>query len=178
MNAFGSNVSQVENDGSLEDLNNMPRSRKAKRAKNIEKASKAKAETVETNPEVVSEVEKVILEEPIPLVKEPVIEKGSGPDEEVTPPQQDEKGSKSEKKTGKAKVKKFSQKQKDQIASEFDEASIDTSHCCAICKVEFHSKNKLFDHLKKTGHSIFLPSSQAATKIKEKEPKKKGAKNR
>lgn len=162
----------------------MPRSRKARRAKNIEKASKAKAEKVETNPEVAEvvpgddEVEKIVLEEPIPLEKEPMIEKDSGPDEDVIPPQKDNKDSKSEKKTGKAKVKKFSQKQKDQITSEFDETSIDTSHCCAICKVEFLSKNKLFDHLKKTGHSIFLPSSQTAIKVKEKEPKKKGSKNR
>ena len=28
----------------------------------------------------------------------------------------------------------------------------DLSHCCAMCKSEFPSKNKLFEHLQKTGH--------------------------
>jgi len=27
---------------------------------------------------------------------------------------------------------------------------------CAVCKAEFSSKNKLFTHLKNTGHSIYL----------------------
>ena len=34
----------------------------------------------------------------------------------------------------------------------------DTAHCCVTCKSEFSSKNKLFEHLKKTGHSVYLPT--------------------
>lgn len=33
----------------------------------------------------------------------------------------------------------------------------DLNHCCVTCHSEFPSKNKLFDHLKKTGHSVFIP---------------------
>ena len=34
----------------------------------------------------------------------------------------------------------------------------DTSNCCVTCKSEFPSKNKLFEHLKKTGHSVYIPN--------------------
>ncbi|XP_023713336.1 dnaJ homolog subfamily C member 21 [Cryptotermes secundus] len=33
----------------------------------------------------------------------------------------------------------------------------DLNHCCVTCGSEFPSKNKLFDHLKKTGHSVSIP---------------------
>lgn len=35
----------------------------------------------------------------------------------------------------------------------------DVDHFCVVCKSEFSSKNKLFDHLKKTGHSVYLPDT-------------------
>lgn len=40
---------------------------------------------------------------------------------------------------------------------------IDVSHVCVTCKSNFISKNKLFDHLKKTGHSVLV--SQANQKL-------------
>lgn len=42
------------------------------------------------------------------------------------------------------------------------EGEIDTSHCCVCCKAQFPSKNKLFEHLKKTGHSVYLPQNSGA----------------
>ncbi|XP_018570989.1 dnaJ homolog subfamily C member 21, partial [Anoplophora glabripennis] len=36
---------------------------------------------------------------------------------------------------------------------------IDTDHNCITCKSSFPSKNKLFDHLKKTGHGVYIPSN-------------------
>jgi DnaJ family protein A protein 5 len=33
----------------------------------------------------------------------------------------------------------------------------DINRCCVTCQSEFPSKNKLFDHLTKTGHSVFIP---------------------
>ncbi|OAD56790.1 DnaJ like protein subfamily C member 21 [Eufriesea mexicana] len=33
------------------------------------------------------------------------------------------------------------------------------AHRCITCKVDFPSKNKLFEHLKKTGHSVYIPNS-------------------
>ncbi|XP_069688020.1 dnaJ homolog subfamily C member 21 [Periplaneta americana] len=38
----------------------------------------------------------------------------------------------------------------------------DSNHCCVTCHSEFPSKNKLFDHLKKTGHSVYIPRSTTA----------------
>nr|XP_033340230.1 dnaJ homolog subfamily C member 21 [Megalopta genalis] len=35
----------------------------------------------------------------------------------------------------------------------------DLAHCCITCKSEFSSKNKLFEHLKKTGHSVHIPNT-------------------
>jgi DnaJ family protein A protein 5 len=40
----------------------------------------------------------------------------------------------------------------------------DLNHCCVTCRSEFPSKNKLFDHLKKTGHSVFIPHLVGTTK--------------
>ncbi|KOX70672.1 DnaJ like protein subfamily C member 21 [Melipona quadrifasciata] len=44
----------------------------------------------------------------------------------------------------------------------------DLAHCCVTCKVEFSSKNKLFEHLKKTGHSVYIPGSMKNKKNQEK----------
>ncbi|KAK9306439.1 hypothetical protein QLX08_002940 [Tetragonisca angustula] len=44
----------------------------------------------------------------------------------------------------------------------------DLAHCCVTCKVEFPSKNKLFEHLKKTGHSVYIPGSMKNKKNQEK----------
>lgn len=49
-------------------------------------------------------------------------------------------------------VTKKSKKQ----AGKVDEAPVDLNHCCATCKSTFSSKNKLFAHLKKSGHGVFL----------------------
>ncbi|XP_063227830.1 dnaJ homolog subfamily C member 21 [Bacillus rossius redtenbacheri] len=35
----------------------------------------------------------------------------------------------------------------------------DVEHCCVTCRCEFPSKNKLFDHLKRTGHSVYIPGA-------------------
>jgi DnaJ family protein A protein 5 len=40
----------------------------------------------------------------------------------------------------------------------------DLNHCCVTCRSEFPSKNKLFDHLEKTGHSVFIPHLVGTTK--------------
>lgn len=50
--------------------------------------------------------------------------------------------------------------------------NIDLTHNCAICKQTFSSKNKLFDHLKKTGHSTALPQQVASGNKKPKRTKK------
>ncbi|CAK9806509.1 DnaJ homolog subfamily C member 21 [Anthophora quadrimaculata] len=50
----------------------------------------------------------------------------------------------------------------------------DLAHCCVTCKAEFPSKNKLFEHLKKTGHSVYIPHSIKNKKNQEKLTKSKG----
>lgn len=58
-------------------------------------------------------------------------------------------------------------KQSDSTKSKED---LNTDLVCAVCQNKFPSKNKLFIHLKSTGHSIYLPNSASA--LKEKESKK------
>lgn len=48
----------------------------------------------------------------------------------------------------------------------------DLTHCCITCKIEFASKNKLFEHLKKTGHSIYIPNSLKNKKNQEEKSSK------
>ncbi|XP_072749768.1 dnaJ homolog subfamily C member 21 [Anoplolepis gracilipes] len=47
----------------------------------------------------------------------------------------------------------------------------DLSHCCASCSLEFPSKNKLFEHLKKTGHSVYIPELVKHKKDQQKKEK-------
>lgn len=44
----------------------------------------------------------------------------------------------------------------------------DLAHCCATCSMEFPSKNKLFQHLKKTGHSVYIPELMKNKKTQQK----------
>lgn len=46
----------------------------------------------------------------------------------------------------------------------------DLAHRCVSCSSEFPSKNKLFEHLKKTGHSVYIAE---LTKNKRSQEKKK-----
>ncbi|XP_068633850.1 dnaJ homolog subfamily C member 21-like [Battus philenor] len=49
--------------------------------------------------------------------------------------------------------------------SETEDSSTALNLRCAICQTDFPSKNKLFEHLKKTGHSVPLPQT-SFTQIK------------
>ncbi|XP_026498558.1 dnaJ homolog subfamily C member 21 [Vanessa tameamea] len=49
-------------------------------------------------------------------------------------------------------------------ASETEDSSSALNLRCVVCQADFQSKNKLFDHLKKTGHSIPLPHTSIAQK--------------
>lgn len=40
------------------------------------------------------------------------------------------------------------------------------SNLCVVCKTDFPSKNKLFEHLKKTGHAVPLPQASVAQNMK------------
>ncbi|KYN34647.1 DnaJ like protein subfamily C member 21 [Trachymyrmex septentrionalis] len=45
------------------------------------------------------------------------------------------------------------------------------AHRCVSCSSEFPSKNKLFEHLKKTGHSVYIPELSKNKKSQEKKKK-------
>lgn len=61
-----------------------------------------------------------------------------------------------------------SKKQKKHSKRSTEEHILDTSHHCVTCKANFPSKNKLFDHLKSSGHSVFIGSSEPNVKTKKK----------
>lgn len=42
-------------------------------------------------------------------------------------------------------------------------AAVDVDHKCVTCKEEFSSKNKLFTHLKKTNHGVYIPKGKVVT---------------
>lgn len=54
------------------------------------------------------------------------------------------------------KTKKEKRTKRDKKEKEEQQLDIDISHCCVTCKANFPSKNKLFDHLKKSGHSVYV----------------------
>lgn len=54
-------------------------------------------------------------------------------------------------------IKKNREDKKMKKENECNLLDIDTDHNCVTCKSNFPSKNKLFDHLKKTGHGVYIP---------------------
>lgn len=62
----------------------------------------------------------------------------------------------------------------DRSKREAKNANEDLEHSCVTCKQTFPTKNKLFDHLKKTGHSVFIPSLAKAKKTADRTVKGKG----
>lgn len=40
---------------------------------------------------------------------------------------------------------------------------IDVSHTCVTCQSKFDSKNKLFNHLKKTNHGVYIPKTSSTS---------------
>ncbi|KAL6267353.1 hypothetical protein P5V15_000428 [Pogonomyrmex californicus] len=73
------------------------------------------------------------------------------------------------------KVKKDSKKEERESKSKSKRDSIadveDLAHRCVSCSAEFPSKNKLFEHLKKSGHSVYIPELTKAKKNQEKKKK-------
>lgn len=61
---------------------------------------------------------------------------------------------------------------------QIDSSVIDTEHCCATCVSNFSSKNKLFEHLKKSGHSVFIPNKKGNSDVSVAADEKKKGKGR
>lgn len=59
------------------------------------------------------------------------------------------------------------------IAADSNSSSVDVSHTCVTCHVVFDSKNKLFGHLKKTNHGVYIPKTNGTTSAPENKRGKK-----
>lgn len=59
-------------------------------------------------------------------------------------------------------------------AKDTNSTEINLNNVCATCKSSFESKNKLFQHLKKTDHVVYIPksSTQQTAKLSKKQGKK------
>jgi len=89
-------------------------------------------------------------------------EEGSSSDEEVIIVTKSKKNKKIPKnKNNTSNINGASEKNKDH-----DDDDIDTVHSCQICHHEFPSKNKLFQHIKSTGHAALKTGPASSTKQK------------
>jgi len=76
---------------------------------------------------------------------------------------------------GVKKIKKSKSKKSNNLKNvddEDDDSSLRNGLACAQCKGDFPSKNKLFDHLKKTGHAVYLPPSSGVQESSKKKKRK------
>lgn len=71
----------------------------------------------------------------------------------------EKKNGKQESKEAKLKVEKHDVDTVDEKPSEV----VDIDHKCVSCSEQFSSKNKLFMHLKKTNHGVYLPKGKVVT---------------
>ncbi|XP_055858811.1 dnaJ homolog subfamily C member 21 [Episyrphus balteatus] len=62
---------------------------------------------------------------------------------------------------------------KESSTNQDDDPSCDTIHSCVTCKSTFPSKNKLFAHLKKTNHGVYIPKAKPQTAAAESQTTKK-----
>lgn len=142
------------------------------------KKSKKKNKKVVNYDNSESEAEEAVEEivEPVPVTEEKIVESD---DEDWSnskkPKKVKSKGkSKIEKpKPAEPEVRKEEVQVKPPTVSESSEVEPPSEHNCATCKSTFPSKNKLFAHLKKTNHSIYLSDSKAKTGEKPSLKKKK-----
>jgi len=109
--------------------------RKATQSQNDQEVHKEEKQNVEDETEVLKETNTINKKLKIGAVK---------------------KECKREEEQDEAKNKKVSA----DIDADVDADSIDLPHCCLTCSYEFLSKNKLFEHLKKTGHSVHISELQ------------------
>lgn len=74
---------------------------------------------------------------------------------------------------GKKSKSKSKSKKKQTNDSSDPEIDVDVDHVCVTCKQQFESKNKLFQHLKKTKHGVYIPKITDQEVIDKKSKKKR-----
>ncbi|KAJ8402358.1 hypothetical protein AAFF_G00368470, partial [Aldrovandia affinis] len=81
-------------------------------------------------------------------------------DDDTEDVQQKESRPTEPKSSGKTKAKKGGMKKASRPQGDLEEAPEELNLRCVTCQFEFPTRNKLFDHLKVTGHAIALSSSK------------------
>lgn len=128
-------INANDSNNSDDDVRSMEPTKKSKKSK------KKNRSVVTTVPDPVEEIENVV---------EP--ESDNEKSEVVGKPR----------KSAKAKRLKRSEQSTNAVRVTESTADIDTAHVCVTCKSNFDSKNKLFTHLKKTNHGVYIPKETAA----------------
>lgn len=89
---------------------------------------------------------------------------------------EDEKMEVVEKRRKSAKAKRLKKNEQTNNAVQAADSSAeskDIAHICVTCKSDFDSKNKLFAHLKKTNHGVYIPKETVSTATSTKKGKRK-----
>ncbi|XP_059213810.1 dnaJ homolog subfamily C member 21 isoform X2 [Centropristis striata] len=149
-----------------------PRQKLSKKQKRKKKQQKVVQNVTEEEVVEVKEEEKPTqtnCEEEAPEKSENPTE----PDEQDDPPPTEVKSS-----SGKTKGKKGGGKDKPKnvksnSGAEHCQTEKEVSLCCVTCNNEFPTRNKLFDHLKASGHAIAVSSNTQSSVNKSKKDKKK-----
>lgn len=140
--------------GSLEENNDSNDSEENEPVDRPEPVKKSKKSKKKNRVRVQSEVEN----EEIESVVEPESEKKEDETSEVV---------EKPRKSAKAKRLKKNEQSNNAVhvvnSNAESKADIDTAHVCVTCKSNFDSKNKLFTHLKKTNHGVYIPKGTAPT---------------
>ncbi|XP_073680962.1 dnaJ homolog subfamily C member 21 [Garra rufa] len=175
--SLSQNSAEMEEDDDDEDddeLDDTPRQKLSKRQK---KKRRQQKNNISEEPKIDSTVPQSTEEHPAP-----VPDSGNNGDAPVPSEDADEKlkpeecESTNQKSSAKTKVKKGGKDSKKnskphgvvEVAQEKE-----VSLRCVTCQYEFATRNKLFDHLKTTGHATALSSSNAAQTCKKKKDARK-----
>ncbi|CAL1567576.1 unnamed protein product [Knipowitschia caucasica] len=137
---------EEEEDEEDEDRPKQKLSKKQKRKKKLQKTTQSAPEN-----EVQPETTTTISEEP------------ENPEENRTEPEKPQEPAPSEaKSSGKSKAKRVSKDKSKPLPSQNgDAAEREVNLRCDACSGEFPTRNKLFDHLRTSGHATALPHSAA-----------------
>lgn len=103
-----------------------------------------------------------------------LVENDSDKDQDLNPSKKQKRKRKRNKQGKKDEIEMQDDGVKDkEVLMHENSQELDKDHSCAKCKQHFPSKNKLFEHLKKTGHSCYLNAGNS-----EKGRKNKGIKQK
>ncbi|XP_016311541.1 dnaJ homolog subfamily C member 21 isoform X2 [Sinocyclocheilus anshuiensis] len=167
---------EEEDDDDDDELDNTPRQKLSKRQKK-KKRQQININNLPEEPEIDSPVPQFTEERPPPAPDSgnnedtPVL--SEDPDEKIKPEGCEPTNQKSSSKTKGKKGGKDSKKDSKPNGGVEVAQEKEVNLRCVTCQYEFVTRNKLFDHLKTTGHATALSSSNAAQTCKKKKDARK-----